>query len=118
MARTIMIVSKVTNQFWVEAINTTCYIINRCILRPLLDKTLYELLKGIKPNISDLRIFGCKCFIHNNGKNMIGKFDAKSDEGTFLGYSMHSKAYRVLNKWTMCMEEGIHVVFYEYNIMT
>ncbi|KAH0665666.1 hypothetical protein KY285_026872 [Solanum tuberosum] len=27
-----------------------------------------------------LHPFGCKCFIHNNGKNNLGKFDPKSDE--------------------------------------
>ena len=93
-----MIASKITNQFWAEAINTTCYTINRCMTRPLLEKTPYELLKGRKPNISHLRVFGCKCFIHNNGKNLPGKFDARSDNGIFLGYSTHSKANRVLNK--------------------
>lgn len=36
--------------------------------RPLLEKTPCELLKGRKPNITHLRIFGYKCFIYNNGK--------------------------------------------------
>ena len=115
MARTMMIASKIANQFWAEAINTACYTINRCMTRPLLEKTPYELLKGRKPNISHLRVFGCKCFIHNNGKNLLGKFDARSDNGIFLGYSTHSKAYRVLNKRTMCVEESVHVIFDESN---
>ena len=37
-----------------------------------------------KPNNSYLRPFGCKCFIHNNGKENLGKFDARSDEGIFF----------------------------------
>nr|XP_033516177.1 uncharacterized protein LOC117280567 [Nicotiana tomentosiformis] len=37
--------------------------------RPLVKKTPYELLKGRKPNISHLMAFGCKCFVHNNGKD-------------------------------------------------
>ena len=41
----------------------------------------YELYNGRKPNISHLHVFGCKCFVLNNGKDNIGKFDAKSDEG-------------------------------------
>lgn len=41
--------------------------------------------------------FGCKCFIHNNGKDNLGKFNGRNDEGIFIGYSLHSKAYRVLN---------------------
>ncbi|XP_070057453.1 uncharacterized mitochondrial protein AtMg00820-like [Nicotiana tomentosiformis] len=36
--------------------------------RPLIEKTPYKLLKGRKPKISHLRSFGCKCFVHNNGK--------------------------------------------------
>ena len=84
MTRTMMITSKIANQFWAEAINTACYTINRCMTRPLLEKTPYELLKGRKPNISHLRVFGCKCFIHKNGKNLLGKFDARSDNGIFL----------------------------------
>ncbi|KAK8625938.1 hypothetical protein V6N13_057093 [Hibiscus sabdariffa] len=40
-----------------------------------------------------------------------GKFDAKSDEAIFLGYSSNSKAYRVFNKRTLVVEESMHVVF-------
>ncbi|GMI76671.1 hypothetical protein HRI_001336400 [Hibiscus trionum] len=40
-----------------------------------------------------------------------GKFDAKSDETIFIGYSLTSKAYRVFNKRTLVVEESIHVVF-------
>ena len=45
----------------------------------------------------------------------MGKFDARSDEGILVGYSMHSKAYRVYNKRTKIIEESIHVVFDESN---
>ena len=30
------------------------------------------------------RSFGCKCFILNNGKENLGKFDAKADDDIFL----------------------------------
>ena len=79
-------------------------------------KIPYELYKGRKPNISHFHIFGCKCFILNNGKDNLGKFDAKSDEGIFLSYSLHSKVYRVYKKRTMIVEESIHVAFDETNL--
>ncbi|XP_075082760.1 uncharacterized protein LOC142166898 [Nicotiana tabacum] len=41
------------------------------------------------------------------------KFDAKSDEGIFLRYSSQSKAYKVYNKKTQCVEESIYVIFDE-----
>ena len=83
------------------------------LIRPILRKTPYELFKGRKPNITYLRLFGCKCFIHSNGKDNLGKFDAQSDEGIFLGYSLNSKAYWVLNKFTNVVEESIHIIFQE-----
>uniref|UniRef100_A0A2N9HX29 CCHC-type domain-containing protein n=1 Tax=Fagus sylvatica TaxID=28930 RepID=A0A2N9HX29_FAGSY len=49
------------------------------------------------------------------GIDNLGKFDAKSDEGIFLGYSTNSKAYRVFNKRTMVVDESMHVVFDETN---
>ncbi|XP_070046978.1 uncharacterized protein [Nicotiana tomentosiformis] len=51
-----------------------------------------------------------------NGKK--GKFDPRSDDGVILGYSSHSKAYKVYNKRTMCVEESVHVVFDETNIIS
>ena len=59
--------------------------------------------------------FGCKCFVLNNGKDNLGKFDAKSDEGIFLGYSLTSKAFRVFNKRILVVEESIHVIFDKSN---
>ncbi|XP_070040320.1 uncharacterized protein [Nicotiana tomentosiformis] len=81
-----------------------------CMIRSLLNKTPYELLSGRKPKLTHLRTFGCKCFFLNNRKEALGKFDAKSDEGIFLGYSSHSKAYKVYNKRTQCVEESIHMI--------
>ncbi|XP_075098950.1 uncharacterized protein LOC142175849 [Nicotiana tabacum] len=94
MGRTMLIASGLPKCFWAEAINTACYLLNRCMVRPILEKTSYELLRERKPNITHLRAFGCKCFMYNNGKEALGKFDDRSDEGIFLGYSPHSKTYK------------------------
>lgn len=45
-------------------------------------------------------------------KDNLGKFDAKSDEAVFIGYSFHNRAYKVFNKRTMCVE-STHVLFDE-----
>ena len=55
------------------------------------------------------RIFGSKCYILNDKENL-GKFDAKSVEGIFLGYSTNSRVYRVYNKCTKMVMESINVV--------
>nr|GEY53232.1 hypothetical protein [Tanacetum cinerariifolium] len=41
----------------------------------------------------------------------LGKFDAKGDEGYFVGYFLSSKAFRVFNKRTKKVEENLHVDF-------
>ena len=115
MAKTMLIDANLPHKYWAEAVNTACFIINRVYIRPILKKTPYELWKGRRPNIAYFHIFGCKCFILNNGKDDLGKFDYKSDEGIFLGYSSSSKAYRVYNKRTLTVEESIHVSFDETN---
>ena len=113
LARILLNATDLPKYFWVDAVSTTCYVLNRVLIRPILKKTPYELFKGIKPNISHLKVFRCKCFILNNGKDNLGKFDSKADEGIFLSYSMHGHAYRVYNRRTMVVEESMHVAFDE-----
>ncbi|GJT45403.1 retrovirus-related pol polyprotein from transposon TNT 1-94 [Tanacetum coccineum] len=43
----------------------------------------------------------------------LGKFDAKADDGYFLGYSFVSKAFRVFNTRRQQIEETYHVTFGE-----
>nr|CAN81433.1 hypothetical protein VITISV_010698 [Vitis vinifera] len=114
MAKTMLNENNLPKYFWAEAVNISCYVLNKILLRPILKKTPYELWKNKKPNIRYFKIFGCKCFILNT-KDNFGKFDAKLDVGIFLGYSTSSKAFRVFNKRTMVVEESIHVIFYESN---
>ena len=42
MARTILHENNLPNYFWAEAVNTSCYILNRVLIRSSLDKTPYE----------------------------------------------------------------------------
>jgi len=114
-ARTLLNETKLPKYFWANVVSTICYTLNKVLIRPIVKKNPYELYNGKKPNISHLRVFGCKCFVLNNGKESLGKFDAKADETIFLGYSLQSKAYRVYNMRTLCAEEFVHVVCDETN---
>ena len=82
-----------------------------CILDPT-KKTPYELWKGRKPNEKYFRIFGSTCFILMDREN-VGKFNSRSDEGIFLGYSSTSKAYWVYNKKTMKVMETVNIIIDE-----
>ena len=61
------------------------------------------------------RAFGCKCFVLNNGKEYLGKFDSKFNEGIFLGYDSNSSSYRIFNKRTLIVESFVHVTFNKTN---
>ncbi|KAH9753250.1 Integrase catalytic domain-containing protein [Citrus sinensis] len=115
MARTMLNENSLSKYFWAEAVNTACYVLNRVLIRPNLNKTPYELWKDRKPNIDYFKVFGYKCFVLNT-KDNLGKFDPKSDVGIFLGYSNSSKVYRVYNKRTLVLEESMHVTFDESNL--
>nr|GEU78563.1 putative LRR receptor-like protein kinase [Tanacetum cinerariifolium] len=58
-------------------------------------------------------IFGSNLHGKIIGKDYLTKFDPKSYEGVFLGYSQISKAYIILNKQTMKVEESLNVTFNE-----
>ncbi|GJX68720.1 putative ribonuclease H-like domain-containing protein [Tanacetum coccineum] len=45
----------------------------------------------------------------------LGKFDRKSNEGFFVGYSLSSKSFRVYNTRTRRVEKNLHIMFLENN---
>jgi len=110
MARTMIHENNLSKHFWAEVVNTTCYVQNRIYIRPILEKTTYELFKGGRPNISFFHQFRCTCYILNN-KLYLKKFDANAQRRIFLGYFESSKVYRVYNSETLCVEESMHVKF-------
>ncbi|KAK0570386.1 hypothetical protein LWI29_000343 [Acer saccharum] len=110
MARVMLLSNNVPRNLWAEAINTACYIGNRVFLRPGTRNTSYELWKGKRQNVSYFHTFGSKCYILND-RDQLSKFDAKSDEGIFIGYALNSRAYRVFNLKTLSVMESSNVVF-------
>ncbi|GJR86108.1 putative ribonuclease H-like domain-containing protein [Tanacetum coccineum] len=111
-ARTMFADAKLPVTFWAEAVNTACYVQNMVLVNKSQNKTPYELLNGRSPAIGFLRPFGCHVIILNT-LDHLGKFDAKGDEGYFVGYFMNSKAFRVFNKRTKKVDDNLHVDFLE-----
>ncbi|GJY22778.1 putative reverse transcriptase, RNA-dependent DNA polymerase [Tanacetum coccineum] len=111
-ARTMLADSKLPTTFWAEAVSTACYVQNRVLIVKPHNKTPYELFRGIKPAIGFMKPFGCHVTILNT-LDKLGKFDGKSDEGFFVGYSLSSKAFRVYNIRTRKVQENLHVGFLE-----
>nr|GEV40194.1 retrovirus-related Pol polyprotein from transposon TNT 1-94 [Tanacetum cinerariifolium] len=112
MSRTMLNEQSLPQNFWCNTVDTSTYILNRILIKAILGKTPYELLKGMKPTIDYFRVFGSKCFILNT-KDYLTMFDPKSYEGIFLGYSQNSKAYIILNKHTRKVKKPLNVTFNE-----
>ena len=79
---------------WAEAVVAANYVRNRS---PSLDRsqTPWELLMGSKPDVSLLRVFGARAYVHVP-KHQRSKLDSKSQRGIMVGYSSTSKAWRIL----------------------
>ncbi|GJX26618.1 retrovirus-related pol polyprotein from transposon TNT 1-94 [Tanacetum coccineum] len=112
MSRTMLNEQSLPQKFWFYAVDTSTYTLNRILIRAILGKIPYELLRGRKPTLDYFRVFRSKFFILNT-KDYLTKFDPKSYKGVFLGYSQNSKAYIILNKHTKKIEESLNVTFDE-----
>ena len=108
MAKVMLLNKLIPQKFWGEAVKTSFHIGNKIFFRMGTKKTIYEIWNGKKPKVKYFQVFGSKCYILNDQENL-EKFDAKSDEGFFLGYSTTNRAYRVFNKRTKTVIESINV---------
>jgi hypothetical protein len=81
-------------ELWGEAVITANYLRNRSPVTGK-DKTPWELFSGKQPDVSNLKIFGSKAYVHVP-KEKRSKLDFKSEAGIMVGYgSPSTKGYRI-----------------------
>ncbi|GKD12438.1 putative ribonuclease H-like domain-containing protein [Tanacetum coccineum] len=85
-AKTMLADSKLPTTFWAEAVSTACYVQNRSLIALAHNKTPMNSLE-YSTSYSFMKPFGCHVTILNT-LDKLGKFDRKSDEGFFVGYSI------------------------------
>ena len=108
--RTMLEEANLPTYFWEEAVSTAFFTQN-CTLINRHGATPYQSLKGKKLSLKHLHIFGCKCFVLRTHPEQLGKFEAKADEGIFVGYPLTTRAYRIFNLRTKYIVESINVSF-------
>lgn len=81
-------------KLWAEATSTTVFFLNRLPTRVLNNKTPHEAWFGYKPNLQNLKIFGCLCFSYVPQVKR-DKLDKKVEPAIFIGYSNTFMAYRI-----------------------
>jgi hypothetical protein len=72
-------------EFWVEAIDTSTYLVNMSLSSVLVDTTPHEVWSGKKPLVSHLNVFGYDGFLHVP-KEKRKKLDKKKFKCIFIGY--------------------------------
>ncbi|GJV00629.1 retrovirus-related pol polyprotein from transposon TNT 1-94 [Tanacetum coccineum] len=73
---------------------------------------LFFWAEAIATTFKHLYIFGCTCYITQDGGNL-DKMKEKGDPCIFVRYSIQSKGYRVYNKRTRLIVKSIHINFVE-----
>ena len=104
--------SKLPLKFWAEAISTACYTSNRSPKRCLGGITPEDAWTGQKPDISNLRVFGCKAraYVPINHRS---KLEPTSQPAIMLGYSNNQRGYRLWSKEKQKVFCASNVVFFE-----
>lgn len=94
-AKAMLSQSRLPKHFWAEAVRTSVYLKNVSPTKALSEAiTPYEAWHGKKPDIGNLRVFGCICYSHIP-KELRTKLDDKTEQCIFLGYPTGVKGYRL-----------------------
>ena len=92
MVRSMRSNTKLPQYLWSKALKTAVYILNR-VPTKVIPKTPFKLLKGWKPSLRHIRVWGCssEVRIYNPQEK---KLNPRTISGNFIGYAERSKRYR------------------------
>lgn len=111
-ARALLFQSKLPLEYWGECILITTHLINRLLSNYLKNKYLYELLYNKKPDYSQLRSFGCLCYL-TVPKPLRDKLEPRTTPHIFVGYPFGTKGYKVISLATKKIHASRDMVFHE-----
>ncbi|KAG7553092.1 Zinc finger CCHC-type [Arabidopsis thaliana x Arabidopsis arenosa] len=92
MVNSMLSYSGLSDGFWGEAMVTACYLLNR-VPNKRNKVTPYELWYKKKPNLNYLRVWGCRAIVRLP-QPKIKTLGERGIDCIFIGYALHSKAYR------------------------
>ncbi|GAA0159622.1 transmembrane signal receptor [Lithospermum erythrorhizon] len=112
MVRSMMSGKNMPKKFWPEAVNWSCYVLNRCPTSSVEGMTPQEAWSGNKPSVEHLRIWGCLAHVHVPKPGRV-KLDDRSKTCIFLGLNEGTKGYRLFDVQTERVVISRDVLFEE-----
>ena len=109
---TLLAHSHVPTKYWLDAFNTTVFLINRIVLTHSSPQSPYEKLFCHSPDYSSLRVFGCACYPWLR-LYVTNKLCLRSTKCIFIRYSPAHKGYCCLDPITGRVYVSRHVTFDE-----
>lgn len=108
-AKTVLLDSQLGKEFWGHAVLFSAYVTNRS---PTEGKrqTPSELWEGRKPNVSNMRVFGCTAYNHVP-KELRRKLDKSGKKMIFIGY--FNSGYKLYDMETRKVISARNVIFDE-----
>jgi hypothetical protein len=85
--------SRRNTTLWPQAYDTATYLYNRRVSTHRSSITRFEAFTGRKPDLSRLKVWGCKCYVRN--PNPQNKLEFRGLAAIFVGYDEYSHGYKV-----------------------
>ena len=94
-ARCILQQAGLDNKFWADTVYFTNYVENRAPTKIVENLTPYELMSGHKPDISNLRVFGCPAAVLI--QTQLPKLASKINKCLYIGPNHEGESNRFYN---------------------
>lgn len=108
IGRCLMREARINLIYWPEVMKTVSYLKNRTIANTDNNKTPFEILFGVKPNVKHLKIYGSKVYVRKPESKRKNKWDDKAEVGILVGYAKYG--YRVLVKNKVFVARHVRVI--------
>lgn len=94
-AQTLLADAKLPMSFWGDAVRMAQYLRNRTPTKTLPGfQTPYEAMNGKRPDLSDLRVWGCECWF-SIPPEIRDKGGPRREQGIFVGYDENRKGWLI-----------------------
>ena len=111
MMRCILHAADLGPEYWSFALLHSVYIKNR-LPHTFIKMTPYEAITSVKPDLTNLRTFGCRVYVRKPGIKP-AKMDNWSSNGIFVGYTSTTKNIYYIDDATNVVKIGVHALFDE-----